>query len=85
MNEIIDSDLDIIEEFKNIEEAAKLYDISKLPKSSGNDIRIIKIGNYDACPCIGQHVKSTGEIGAFKIISTNYSDKILRIRFKLNN
>lgn len=83
VNEIIDSDLDIIEEFKNIEEAAKLYDISKLPESSGNDIRIIKIGNYDTCPCIGQHVKSTGEIGAFKITSTNYSGKVLRIRFKL--
>jgi len=83
VNEIINSNLKISEEFLNINDAASRYDLSKLPESSGNEIRIIKIGNYDACPCIGQHVKSTREIGTFKITSTNYSDKVLRIRFKL--
>jgi len=83
VNEIINSNLKISEEFININDAASRYDLSKLPESSGNEIRIIKIGNYDACPCIGQHVKSTREIGTFKITSTNYSDKVLRIRFKL--
>ena len=83
VNEIINSNLIISEEFININDAASRYDLSKLPESSGNEIRIIKIGNYDACPCIGQHVKSTREIGTFKITSTNYSDKVLRIRFKL--
>ncbi len=83
VNEIINSNLKISEELININDAASRYDLSKLPESSGNEIRIIKIGNYDACPCIGQHVKSTREIGTFKITSTNYSDKVLRIRFKL--
>ena len=83
VNEIINSNLKISEEFININDVASRYDLSKLPESSGNEIRIIKIGNYDACPCIGQHVKSTREIGTFKITSTNYSDKVLRIRFKL--
>ena len=83
VNEIINSNLKISEEFININDAASRYDLSKLPESSGNEIRIIKIGNYDACPCIGQHVKSTREIGTFKITSTNYSDKVLRIRFIL--
>ena len=46
-------------------------------------IRIIKIGDYDACPCSGIHVLNTSEISEFKIISTGYDNGVLRIRFKL--
>lgn len=44
---------------------------------------IIHIGDYDACPCIGEHVSSTGEIGTFRITTTSFSAGQLRIRFKL--
>ncbi|MDE6451735.1 MAG: alanine-tRNA synthetase second additional domain-containing protein, partial [Odoribacter sp.] len=45
---------------------------------------LIRIGDYDVCACIGQHVENTGEIGHFKIISTDYQENRLRIRFKLD-
>ncbi|MBU2585996.1 MAG: alanine-tRNA synthetase second additional domain-containing protein, partial [Bacteroidetes bacterium] len=46
-------------------------------------LRIIKIGDYDSCPCSGIHVNSTSEIGRFKIISTSFENDVLRLRFKL--
>ena len=50
---------------------------------AGDKIRIIRIGDYDACPCSGLHVSSTNEIGTFKIISTDHNEGVLRVRFKL--
>ena len=83
VNDIIKSNLDVREEFYPIEEAEKKFNLSKLPEGAGDNIRIIHIGDYDSCPCIGNHVKNTNEIGEFKIISTNYENSVLRIRFKL--
>lgn len=83
VNEIIAMNLPIKEKFISKEEAIKKYDCSKLPENVGENIRIIEIGEYDACPCIGQHVNFTSEIGKFKIISCDYKDETLRIRFKL--
>ncbi len=85
VNEVIRQNLDVSESFLNIEEAAKFVNLSKLPKNAGNNIRIVKVGNYDVCPCIGEHVKNTSEIGTFKITSTSYNDGVLRIRFKLES
>ena len=83
VNEIINNDLLIEECFYKIEEAEKTFNLSKLPENSGDLIRVIKIGDYDFCPCSGLHVKHTKEIGTFKIISTSFGEGILRIRFKL--
>ncbi len=85
INEVIAQDLRIIEGFVSREFAAKEFDLSRLPDGDTDQIRIITIGDYDACPCIGPHVNSTREIGEFKIISHDYSDGILRIRYKLNS
>ncbi len=85
VNEVIRQNLDVTESFLSIEEAAKFVNLSKLPENAGNNIRIIKVGNYDVCPCIGEHVKNTSEIGTFKITSTSYNDGVLRIRFKLES
>lgn len=83
VNEVIQRDLVVSEEFYSKEEAETKFNLSKLPDDTGNKIRIIKIGDYDACPCSGQHVSRTKEIGTFKIISTDFKDGVLRIRFKL--
>ncbi len=83
VNEIIAADMKVTEEFIQREKAQKDFNLERLPEEAGDNIRIIKIGNYDACPCIGKHVDSTKEIGSFKIISSDYEDGILRIRFKL--
>jgi Ser-tRNA(Ala) deacylase AlaX len=83
VNKIIQQDLQVAEEFINRDEAEEKYNLGRLPDDSGNKIRIIKIGDYDACPCSGLHVAHTKEIGRFNIISTSFNDGVLRIRFKL--
>jgi Ser-tRNA(Ala) deacylase AlaX len=83
VNEVIQQDLMVSEEFYSEDEAETKFNLSKLPDDAGEKIRIIRIGNYDACPCSGQHVSHTNEIGTFKIISTDYNDNVLRVRFKL--
>lgn len=80
---VINQNLDITEEFIPRERASELFDLQRLPDAVGETIRVIKVGDYDACPCIGQHVKNTSEIGEFRIISTSFDDGILRIRFKV--
>ena len=83
VNDVIRKDLLVSEEFYSKNEAETEFNLSKLPDDAGEKIRIIRIGNYDACPCSGQHVSHTNEIGTFKIISTDYNDNVLRVRFKL--
>jgi len=83
VNKIIENDLKVVEEFISKDNAVKEYNLTKLPDEVGETIRIIKVGDYDACPCSGLHVSHTNEIGRFKIISTDYNDSKLRVRFKL--
>jgi len=83
VNEIIDLHLDVNEKYISSEEAERKFDLSRIPLDAGNKMRVIQVGDYDACLCIGQHVKNTSEIGKFKIVSTSYKDGVLRIRFKL--
>jgi len=37
---------------------------------SGKDIRVVKTGNWDVEACAGTHLRSTGEVGYVKILST---------------
>lgn len=84
VNEAIKADLPVSEEFFSREEATERFDLGRLPEgAAGEKLRVIKVGDRDACPCIGQHVNKTGEIGGFRIISTGFADGVLRIRFKL--
>lgn len=83
VNDVISSDMGIREELMPREQASRLFDLGRLPEEAGDPLRIIRIGDYDACPCSGQHVHSTREIGGFKIISTSHEAGVLRIRFKL--
>lgn len=83
VNEVIQNDLKVVEEFTSKDDAEKEYNLTKLPEEAGDTIRIIKIGDYDTCPCSGLHVSHTNEIGRFKIISTSFNDGKLRVRFKL--
>lgn len=83
VNELISLNIVLSEVFIDRAEADSKYFTGKLPSDAGNNIRIVKIGDFDACPCIGPHVRSTGEIGTFYITTMGYEDNILRIRFKL--
>lgn len=83
VNEVIDQNLPVVIEFMTKEAAADIVDLSKLPKEASETLRIVRIGDYDACACIGAHVNNTSEIGRFKLLNYDYTDNRLRLRFKL--
>ena len=83
INSIIQKDLPVTEEFITIEEAREKFDLNRLPSEEIKEIRIIKVGDYDACPCIGEHVQSTKELIGFRIVSHSFENGVLRIRYKL--
>lgn len=84
MNQLIADNLPVTYEFvirDNIPEGVKL---DKLPEDASETLRIVRIGDYDVCACIGQHVESTGQIGGFRITSTSYNEGSFRIVFKVS-
>ncbi len=83
INEVIKKNLEITTEFTTQQEAMERFDLKRLPENASETVRIVKVGDYDECLCIGLHVNNTSEIGTFKIISHDYKEGILRIRFKL--
>ena len=85
VNEVIAQHLSIITEFITQEEAKGRFDLARLPEDASKTVRVVKVGDYDECLCIGIHVNNTSEIGTFKIISHDWNEenKCWRIRFKL--
>lgn len=83
VNEVIAQHLPVTTEFITQEEAVGRFDMKRLPENASETVRIMHVGDYDECLCIGTHVENTSEIGIFKIISYDYNNGILRIRFKL--
>lgn len=83
VNEVIARKLDVSIEFMNREQAASIVDLSKLPDDASETLRIVRIGEYDVCACIGAHVSNTDEIGTFKVISHSYDNGIWRLRWKV--
>lgn len=83
VNEVICAGLDVTVEFVSREKAAEMVDLSKLPEDASQTLRIVRIGDYDACACIGAHVANTSEVGSFKIISHSYSEGVWRLRWKV--
>ncbi|MBO4765445.1 MAG: hypothetical protein J5508_07055 [Bacteroidales bacterium] len=83
VNEVISRNLDVTIEFVPLAEAASIVDLSKLPEDVSQTLRIVRVGDYDACACIGAHVKNTSEIGTFKIISHDFENGRWRVRWKV--
>lgn len=83
VNEVIARNLDVTIEFMTREQASSVVDLSKLPEDASETLRIVRIGDYDACACIGAHVDNTSEIGAFKVISHSYENGVWRLRWKV--
>ena len=85
VNRVIASHLDVTTEFITQAEAQNRFDLSRLPDDASETVRVVKVGDYDECLCIGLHVSNTAEISRFKIISHDWdeSTKRWRLRFKL--
>ena len=84
VNEVIGRNLDVTVEYMSREQAAALVDLSKLPDDVSETLRIVRVGEYDACACIGAHVGNTSEIGTFKILSHDFGDGRWRVRWKVS-
>ena len=85
MNELIASDLPVTYEVVNRNNLPEGVKLDRLPENASDLIKLVRIGDYDVCPCIGKHVRSTGQIGKFEIIGTNWEEEShsFRIRFKV--
>ncbi|MBQ8694737.1 MAG: hypothetical protein IJ513_03740 [Bacteroidaceae bacterium] len=83
VNNIISQRLPVTIEFVTRDNVPEGVDLGKLPADVSETLRIVRIGDYDTCACIGTHVENTSEIGTFKIISHSWENGVLRLRFKL--
>lgn len=83
MNEVIEKDLPVTYEFVTRDNIPEGVVLDKLPDDASETLRIVRIGDYDICACIGNHVETTKEIGTFKITSTSYNEGNFRIVFKV--
>ncbi len=85
MNELIEQDLPVTFELASRYDLPDDVDASRLPDDASDTIRLVRIGDYDVCPCIGKHVRSTSQIGRFEMLGTNWDEHkhAFRIRFKV--
>ena len=85
MNRLIDEDLPVTFEFATRDDLPEGISLDRLPDDASDTIRLVRIGDYDVCPCIGKHVRSTAQIGRFELLGTNWDDheRSFRVRFKI--
>lgn len=84
INLLIAQDLPVTYEFVTRDTIPQGIKLDKLPQDASETLRLVRIGDYDVCPCIGSHVPSTSHIGEFRITSTSYADGNFRIVFKVS-
>lgn len=85
MNELIADDLPVTYEYVTRDQLPDEISADRLPDDASDTIRLVRIGDYDVCPCIGKHVRSTSQIGRFELLGTNWDELAhsFRIRFKV--
>ena len=85
MQRLIDEDLPVTFEFVSRDDVPDGINTDRLPDDASDTIRLVRIGDYDVCPCIGRHVRSTSQIGRFEMLGTNWDEHehSFRVRFKI--
>lgn len=85
MNELIEEDLPVTYEFVDRDHIPEDVKLDRLPDDASEMLRLVRIGDYDVCPCIGKHVRSTSQIGKFVLLGTNWDEenRSFRVRFKI--
>ncbi|MBR1415524.1 MAG: hypothetical protein IJ570_06645 [Prevotella sp.] len=85
MNELISEDLPVTFDFVDRDNLPEGITLDRLPADASETIRLVRIGDYDVCPCIGRHVRSTAQIGRFELLGTNWDEheRSFRVRFKV--
>ena len=84
MNELIAADLPVTFDFVDRNHLPEGVAIDRLPDDASDTLRLVRIGDYDVCPCIGKHVRSTSQIGRFEMLGTNWDEeqRSFRVRFE---
>lgn len=85
MNRLIQLDMPVTYEFVDRNHIPEGIDVNRLPEDAGDTIRLVRIGDYDVCPCLGKHVRTTSQIGRFVLLGTNWNEEThsFRIRYKV--
>ena len=83
VNEVLRRNLPVTMEYISQDEAVGRFDMKRLPEGASDTVRVVHVGDYDECLCIGAHVSNTSEVGTFKIISHDYKEGVFRMRFKI--
>lgn len=85
MNELIEEDLPVKYKFVTRQNIPDNVELTNLPDDASETIRLVYIGDYDVCPCIGKHVRSTSQIGRFELLGTNWDEQThsFRVRYKV--
>ena len=83
VNRIIVADRPVTSHYVTRDEIPESVDLSKLPAEASETLRLVYVGDYDVCPCLGAHVNRTSEIGNFRISSTGYNEGNFRIVFRV--
>ena len=86
MNELIEADLPVTFEFINRNQVPENISLERLPDDASEMLRLVHIGDFDVCLCVGKHVRSTSQIGRFEMLGTNWNGekREFRIRFKVH-
>ena len=69
VNDEIAADLEVRTDVMTVEEAKKTGAMALFGEKYGEKVRVVSMGEFSKEFCGGTHVKHTGEITAFKIIS----------------
>lgn len=85
MKQVIEDDLPVTFEYVTQDELPEGVSMDRLPDDVSETIRLVRIGDFDVCPCIGKHVRSTTQIGRFEMLGTNWDEHehTFRVRFKV--
>jgi len=85
MSRLIEEDLPVTFEFVTVDNLPEGVRTDRLPDDVSETIRLVRIGDFDVCPCIGKHVRSTSQIGRFEMLGTNWDEHehSFRVRFKI--
>ena len=73
VNEVIQSDMPVTMEYVTRDQIPPEVSLAKLPDDASETLRLVRVGDYDVCACLGFHVEHTLECGHFRISSTSWT------------